>query len=311
MSSLETRVEPIEGVTNAVTVHLDGVLDQPTLTTFQNQLADVRKDGNLLVVLNMEGVSYANSTALGSLVTQADTFREAGGELIILKPQPKVDLVIDMLGLASLFKVFATEQDARDYIGAVDGPAPPAPSTAAAPPANAPAAPAATAAFPLQRECVGCGTVLEFSQAGHFRCPRCYTVYSAEPNGRLTGSKPRAGQPIEVSLTCQPRSMKAFQHFVGALPAWEGYTDTERARLEAAIGEVCQAIHQTAYEGDPAGSFHCLIVSRDDGLALRLADHGKPLDPSAFPIATEYMTELEHRPHPTRGNVLKMTKRVT
>lgn len=303
MSNLDTRVEPIEGVVNAVMVHLDGVLDQPTLAAFQNQLADVRNDGNLLVVLNMEGVSYANSTALGSLVTQADAFREAGGELVILKPQPKVDLVIDMLGLASLFKVFTTEQEAHDHIASVAAPAPRAPSAVA----QAPAA----ADFPLQHDCLGCGTALEFSQAGHFRCPRCYTVYSMESDGHLTGSKPQAAQPIEVSLTCEPRSMRAFQHFVGALPTWEGYTDTERARLEAAIGEVCEAIHQRAYEGDAAGSFHCLIVNRDDGLALRLADHGKPLDRSAFPIATEYMTEFEHRPHPTRGNVLKMTKRVT
>ena len=83
----------------------------------------------------------------------------------------------------------------------------------------------------------------------------------------------------------------------------------DRARLESAVGELCDVIHQRAYDGDENATFHALVLARADEIALRVADHGKPLDPAAFPVLTDYMTEFEHRPHPTRGNLLKMTKR--
>jgi anti-anti-sigma factor len=325
MSSLEIRVEPLQGVAKAAIVHLDGVLDQPTLNSFLAELERVRKAGNIRVLLDMEHVSYANSTALGALVTQADEFHEAGGEMAIFKPQPKVELVIEMLGLAQLFKVFTTFEEAHAYIASVSGGtaegagAPTAEGeerAAAAPAARAPAQQAGAAApaergtvFPLRAECLGCGVLLEFTQPSHFRCPRCGAVYSADASGRVAGSKPRGGQPLELTLTCHPQTLRAFQRFIGELPAWQGFTEIERTQLESAIGEVCGAIHQKAYGGDANATFHVLVVSRPSELALRIADHGTPLDPSAFPLASGYMSEFEHRPHPTRGNVLKMTKR--
>jgi len=313
MSSLEVEVEPIEGVEAAAVVRLRGVLDQPTLKSFLSRLEAVRNDGKVRVLLDMEGVSYANSTALGALVTQADAFREGGGELALLNLQPKVHLVIDMLGLSALFRIFTSLEAGRSYLasGAV-----PSAAVAEAPagaaqqePGGAPRAPTQARPFPVRAECIGCRVALEFSQPGHFRCPRCAVVYSVGVNGRVAGSKARGGHAIEFTLNCHPRSLEAFEHFVGALPAWDRYSEDERARLESAVAEVCDAIHQKAYGGDDESTFHVLIVSRRDELALRIADHGEPLEPSAFPIASDYMTEFGHRPHPTRGNLLKMTKR--
>ena len=314
MSSLDMREEPLEGVEGAVVVHLEGVLDQPTLSDFLSRLEAVRSAGNAKVLLDMEGISYANSTALGALVTQADAFRDAGGEMALYNPQPKVELVIDMLGLGALFKVFGSADEARAHMA--DGASASAAKPAAAPPPAATVAdthdlpkPPPTATLPVRAECIGCGIVLEFAQAGHFRCPRCSTVYSVDEGGTVAGSKARQGQPIEVTLTCNSQSLKAFQQFVGAFPTWEGYSEVERARLEGAVEEVCQVICSRAYDGDVNATFHALVLCRDGELALRVADHGKPLDTAAFPVATDYMTEFEHRPHPTRGNLLKMCKR--
>lgn len=317
MSSLEIREAPLAGVDGAVVVHLDGVLDQPTLGDFLSKLEAIRGAGSARVLLDMEGISYANSTALGALVTQADAFRDAGGELALYNPQPKVELVIDMLGLGALFKVFGSAEEARAHMAAdapASAPAPqpaaPAPAAAAAAPQPmATSAPASGATFPVRAECIGCGIALEFTQAGHFRCPRCSTIYSADASGRVAGSRPRRGLPIEVTLTCNPQSLKAFQQLVAALPAWETYSEMERMRLEGAIGEICDVIRTQAYGGDENATFHALVLSRAGELALRVADHGRPLDSTAFPIAADYMSEFEHRPHPTRGNLLKMCKR--
>lgn len=308
MSSLQARIEPVQGVDNAVIIHLNGILDQPTLGTFREHLDRARDDGKHLAVLDMSGVSYANSTTLGELVTQADSFRDAGGELVLLKPQPKVDLVIDMLGLSTLFKIFRTEAEALRYIGSPED-ATSSAGTAAGQQSDA--GDPAVVAFPTRAACIGCGILLEFTQPSHFRCPRCYSVYRVDPAGHIAGSKPRGGQPIELNLTCQADALEAFRHFVGALPQWSSYTDAEREQLEKAIGEVCDTIHQKAYEGDDSGLLRVLILRRDDGLSLRLADSGKTLSAAEFPLAAEVMTEFEHKPHPTRGNILRMTKKAS
>jgi len=99
MSSLEIAVESLSGVDDGALVKVTGQLDQPTLDKFLSELGQVRQRGARRVLLDMQGVSYANSTALGALVTQADTFREAGGAFALLAPQPKVNLIIEMLGL--------------------------------------------------------------------------------------------------------------------------------------------------------------------------------------------------------------------
>jgi anti-anti-sigma factor len=304
MSTLQIHVEAVEGVAGGAIVHLEGDLDQPTLNTFLSQLEAVRNEGKSRVLLDMDKVGYANSTALGALITQADTFREAGGEMALVRPQPKVELVIDMLGLGALLKIFNTMDEARQHLASGSRPSPAAPHPqAAAAPAAAPAA------FPVRSECAGCGVLLEFSQASHFRCPHCGAVYSVDGAGHVSAARAAGGQPIEITLTCHPSSLEAFQHFIGALPAWAGYSEIERTRLEGAIAEVCDAIRQKAYAGNESETFQVLVISRPEELDLRVADHGATLDPSAFPAASDYMSEFEHRPHPTKGNLLKMVKR--
>ncbi len=308
MANLEIREEPLSGVQGAAILRLQGVLDQPTLGEFLSRLDAAREAGNVKLLLDMEGVSYANSTALGALVTQADAFRNAGGELVLFSPQPKVELVLDMLGLGALFEILPSADEACAYLKA-GGAATAAPTRAPSPEPSPRTTSASAGAFPVRAECIGCGIALEFDQAGHYRCPRCSAVYGVGETGEVSGSTPRNGLPIEVTLTCDPQCLGAFRQFVGGLPAWEGFSNGERQGLERAIGEICDVIRTRAYGGDPSATFQVLLLCRERELALRVADHGQPLDATAFPTAAAYMTDFEHRPHPTRGNLLKMAKR--
>lgn len=316
MSSLDIQVEPLEGVEKGVMVRLDGALDQPTRDTFLNRLKSVLNEGNIRCVLDMQRVTYANSTAIGDLVIQFDLFREAGGELVLLNPQRKVYVIIEMVGVNTVLPIFNTLEEAKRHLLARSAAAPAPATVAASSGASAAATPPAVtaqatsgASFPVRADCTGCGVVLEFAQAGRFRCPRCSTIYAVDPAGRAVAGRPRTGLPIEVTLPCQPQALKAFQQMVGALPSWSGYTDLERARLESAIAEVCETIAQKAYEGNRDNVFQVLLLYRDDELALRFADHGRLLSAAAFPVASQYMSEFEHRPHPVRGNFLRMVKR--
>ncbi|HUT33618.1 MAG TPA: anti-sigma factor antagonist [Planctomycetota bacterium] len=307
MSTLEIKVEPLEGVDKGVIVHLGGALDQPTRDQFLNAMKSVISDGMTRCILDMEHVTYANSTAIGDLVIQFDQFHEKGGELVLMNLQNKVYSLMEIVGVNSVLPITKTMEDARAQVSAR-----PATEVGGAPPGEPPpGGPApATPSFPLRAECAGCAVTLEFAQPGRYRCPHCNTVYTAQASGQIASARARGGQVIEVMVPCQPRILRAFQQFVAALPNWRGYTDLERARLEKAIAEICDVIHQQAYDGNNDNVFHVLILTRDEELALRVADHGRPLNAAAFPGAAQYMTEFEHKARPPRGNVLRMAKRV-
>jgi len=310
MSSLEIKVEPLQGIDKGVVVHVGGALDQPTRDEFLNAMKAVISEGNTRCILDMEHVTYANSTAIGDLVVQLDQFHERGGGLVLMNLQPKVYSLMEIVGVNSVLPIVKTMAEARAELSAAQAAPEPARVVAEAPTASA--APAGGApSFPLRSQCVGCGVTLEFPQAGRYRCPHCSSVYAAQPTGQVTGTRARVGHTIEVTVPCQPRILRAFQQMVAALPNWKGYTDLERARLEKAMAEICDVIHQRAYDGNTDNTFQVLILCRDEELAFRFADHGKPLSGSAFPLATQYMTEFEHKPRPSKGNVLRMAKRVS
>jgi len=180
MSSLQVRKEPIEGRADAIVLHIGGDLNQLTLDPFLAALQSARDEGSTRVVLNMEGVGYANSTALGALITEADAFRLAGGGLTLLKPQPKVALVIDSLGLRPLFGIFDTVGEAIDHLGGG--------STAAE-----------------MRLTCPCGQVLTIPphvRGRRARCPSCqreFQVPADSPSGKPTSD---ADDKLRFRCTC-------------------------------------------------------------------------------------------------------------
>jgi anti-anti-sigma factor len=314
MSSLEIKVEPLQGMDKGVVVHLGGALDQPTRDEFLNAMRNVLSEGNTRCILDMEHVTYANSTAIGDLVVQLDQFHEKGGGFVLMNLHPKVYSLMEIVGVNSVLPIVKTLAEARAALSAAQAAPEPARVVSGAPAAGV-AAPSAVPAggapsFPLRSQCVGCGVTLEFAQAGRYRCPHCSSVYAAQPSGQVTGSRARVGHSVELTVPCQPRILRAFQQMVAALPNWKGYTDLERARLEKAMAEICDVIHQRAYDGNTDNTFQVLILCRDEELAFRFADHGKPLSGAAFPLAAQYMTEFEHKARPPKGNVLRMAKRV-
>jgi len=304
MSTLDIKVEPLEGVEKGVVVHLEGALDQPTRDTFLNRLKSVLAEGNIRCALDMEKVTYANSTAIGDLVIQFDQFRDAGGELVLLNPQHRVLVIIEMVGVNSVLPIFNTLDEARQHLSK---PREREPAKKAGPPEGG--EPAPPVSFPVRSECATCGVLLEFAQTGRYRCPHCGAVYAVDAAGQAAPGRARMNPPVEMTIPCDPRTIHAFQQFVAALPDWSGYNDVERARLENAIGEIGNVIHQKAYDGKSNTTFQVLLLYRNKELAIRIADHGRTLSRAAFPVTADYMTEFEHRARPARGNYLKMAKR--
>jgi anti-anti-sigma factor len=117
MSELKVRFSRFATAKDVFLAELSGSIDASTVDKFQEELQKARKQGVSRLVLDVAGIKYVNSTGLGSLVKFADTFRSAGGGLVLLKVPPKMKIVIEMLGLHEFFDMCNTSREALAKLG--------------------------------------------------------------------------------------------------------------------------------------------------------------------------------------------------
>jgi len=69
---------------------------------------------NRQVVLNLSGVSYIDSGGLGTLVAIYSSARAAGADIKLAGLSPRVEDVLQVTKLVTVFEVYETEQDALE-----------------------------------------------------------------------------------------------------------------------------------------------------------------------------------------------------
>jgi anti-sigma B factor antagonist len=81
-------------------------------TAFREAIAGLSAAGTRNVVLNLGDVDYIDSTGLGALVIAATTLRKNGGNVKLLNLNRRNIELLVMTKLATVFEIFADEQDA-------------------------------------------------------------------------------------------------------------------------------------------------------------------------------------------------------
>ncbi|MBI4564860.1 MAG: STAS domain-containing protein, partial [Planctomycetes bacterium] len=112
MPELTIQVHDVTDQPGTTLVTLNGSIDAKTVITFQTHLNTVKERGASRLVLDMENVKYVNSTGLGFLINLSDSISSDRGEIALVKVQPRVKVVLDMLGLNSFFKIYSTCEEA-------------------------------------------------------------------------------------------------------------------------------------------------------------------------------------------------------
>src|SRR5450432_1649942 len=84
----------------------------PEATALREKLAALSAENITKTVLNLEHVDYIDSTGLGALVIVATSMRKAGGSVKLLNLNRRNIELLVMTKLATVFEIFADEQDA-------------------------------------------------------------------------------------------------------------------------------------------------------------------------------------------------------
>jgi anti-sigma B factor antagonist len=75
---------------------------------FRTMVATLLSEGHVKILLNLAGVDYIDSSGLGALVSSLATVRKAGGNMKLLNLSDKVD---DLMEVTRLYTVFDIADD--------------------------------------------------------------------------------------------------------------------------------------------------------------------------------------------------------
>ncbi len=78
----------------------------------KQRVRNLMQEGRRKLVLNLAGVSYMDSTCIGELVSSLVTVRNSGGTLYLASVTERIERVMTIAGLLSVFRTFGSEQEA-------------------------------------------------------------------------------------------------------------------------------------------------------------------------------------------------------
>ena len=81
----------------------------PELETSLRQLIDGSKTN---IVLDLKEVDYMSSAGLRAMVSTLKAVKSANGDLRLASPSPRVEEVLRLAGLTSIFTVYPTREEA-------------------------------------------------------------------------------------------------------------------------------------------------------------------------------------------------------
>lgn len=332
MPDLSIQVQEVKGVPGTALVVLNGSIDAKTVITFQTHLNSVKERGMDRFILDMENVKYVNSTGLGYLINLSDSSGPERGGISLVKVQPKVKVVFDMLGLNAFFKIYNSREDALRHFAAEPGatapveraadrtvvvktpvPPPPPPRPVAHAPSPLPlSAPEASASLaPLHIECQFCRALLAVREAGNYKCPRCFALFHYLGGGRVTFLPRQKAVPVQLSLNFAPEYTEGLLEFVKRAAGKAGFSPYGVSEVQSAVRHTVEAIHRHAYGGND-NIYHVLLVSRDSELDISFADTGASLNSDRgdlFGAVRRVVDRFELKGNPRGGNVVTMTKK--
>ena len=85
-----------------------GEIDVATAPPLRDRLQALSASGKPTVVVNLLGVTFLDSTALGVLVAALKRSREAGGDLPLVIDEPRILRVFEITGLTGVFSIFGS-----------------------------------------------------------------------------------------------------------------------------------------------------------------------------------------------------------
>jgi anti-sigma B factor antagonist len=103
-----------EGVVPIVAV--EGEIDIAVAPELRRHLEDLLDEGNSSIVVDLTGVSFLDSTALGVLISILKRCQASEGDLCLVAKDPQVLRVFEITGLTDVFSIVGSAAKAVELV---------------------------------------------------------------------------------------------------------------------------------------------------------------------------------------------------
>ena len=98
---------------NAAVVSFKGkIRGGPDAQIFQDQIAKYLEDGKKNIIVDMSSVKFVDSSGIGNIVRAFSTVKDAGGKLVLAGVTTKIDGLLSITKLNSIFEQFPSVEEA-------------------------------------------------------------------------------------------------------------------------------------------------------------------------------------------------------
>lgn len=328
MADLVVDIQDLKDAQNCKLVVLNGTIDGKTLIHLQTKLASVLESGTSSLVMDFENVKYINSSGLGYFVSLHDSFDGVERKMIFINVQPKVKLVMDMLGLNTFFQIL---KDKREALAALNGDAgtPRAieetkkPSTTRSEKnttgvetsfvqAKVETAKQIQQSTVLDKPqvitCDYCRGQLEIKEVGTYRCPKCMSAFTVTGTGRPQFVPRRAPYPLQLTLNFTPEAKQGLLEFTRLFARKANLGELSTKHLMGVVEKIFDAILNSAYGGNSNNLFHVLFLVSETEIEMKFIDYGKAIHDSTLSKQREIMDRFEIKTLPNGGNLISISK---
>ncbi|MEQ8171988.1 MAG: STAS domain-containing protein [Candidatus Eremiobacterota bacterium] len=95
---------------NIMGINIEGEIDVYTSPKVKEALNDLIQKGNNNIIVNLEGVSYIDSTGLGVLIGALKRVKENNGDIKLVCTNLQIKKIFDITGLVKIFELYDSEE---------------------------------------------------------------------------------------------------------------------------------------------------------------------------------------------------------
>jgi anti-sigma B factor antagonist len=91
---------------------VSGRVDSATAPDLENSLKKLVESDKTQIVLDLKDVEYMSSAGLRAMVSTLKAVKRVNGDLRLANPSPRVEEVLRLAGLTSIFSIHPTQDEA-------------------------------------------------------------------------------------------------------------------------------------------------------------------------------------------------------
>ena len=96
-----------------IVVLVAGEIDAYTAPKLREELLALAEEGNKSITVNLQDVSYLDSTGLGVFVGLFKQLKEKGGELKLIQLSDRLKRLFEITGLSKVMNISSTTEEGR------------------------------------------------------------------------------------------------------------------------------------------------------------------------------------------------------